>query len=381
MANAKYAEQLRRSVDEWNSWRRECSDIDRISQHIDLSGVDFSGANLRGADLFGVELRGTDFYGADLQGANLQWADLRGSDLRQADLQGAYLYETTLYRANLRGANLVDANLHGAHLVEAELEKVNLRGAHLSEADLKGANLYSANLEKVNMRGARIGRTVFGNIDLRTVQGLDVVQHEAPSTIGLDTIEQSHGCIPEVFLRGAGVSERIIEYLPSLAARAIEFYSCFISYSHVDKSFARRLYDALQGRGIRCWLDEHEMLPGHSIYDEIDRGIRLWDKILLCASEHSLKSWWVDNEIDKAFEKEQQFTKQRGTKIRALIPLNLDNALWQWQDGKANQVRSRLAADFTGWERDNAKFEREFERLVKALRMDEGRALPPASKL
>ncbi len=31
----------------------------------------------------------------------------------------------------------------------------------------------------------------------------------------------------------------------------IEFYSCFISYSHADKSFADRLYYGLQMRGIR----------------------------------------------------------------------------------------------------------------------------------
>jgi hypothetical protein len=77
------------------------------------------------------------------------------------------------------------------------------------------------------------------------------------------------------------------------------------------------LFDNLQGRGVRCWLDEKQMLPGDDIYEQVDRGIRIWDKVLLCCSKRSLSSWWVDSEINRAFEKERALMKERGRKTLA----------------------------------------------------------------
>jgi hypothetical protein len=52
------------------------------------------------------------------------------------------------------------------------------------------------------------------------------------------------------------------------------------------------------------------------------------------------------------------------------------------ESGKAAEVRARLAADFRGWETNNTIFETQFERLVRALRADDGgRELLPRSRL
>jgi hypothetical protein len=106
--------------------------------------------------------------------------------------------------------------------------------------------------------------------------------------------------------------------------------------------------------------------------------------MLLCCSKNSLTSWWVDNEVSSAFEKEQQLMKKRGAKVQVLVPLNLDGHLFtgKWSSGYGAQVRRRLAADFTGCDDDSARFDQQVEMLIRALRADEGaRETPPVSKL
>lgn len=127
------------------------------------------------------------------------------------------------------GQFLEGKRLTAATLSAADLSWADLSGADLNEAGLQGANLSGANLEGIKLYG-----TVFGNTRLVDTRGLDACDHEGPSTLDFRTLEIS-GMLPLVFLRGCGLSERLIEHLPSLLNQAIEFYSCFISYGHADK--------------------------------------------------------------------------------------------------------------------------------------------------
>src|SRR5512146_2444557 len=78
-----------------------------------------------------------------------------------------------LLGANLKGADLTGANLNNwtnlnwANLIQADLRGADLRGVTLQEADLKGADL-----RRVGCEG-----TIFADVDLSEVKGLDSVEH------------------------------------------------------------------------------------------------------------------------------------------------------------------------------------------------------------
>jgi hypothetical protein len=305
-----------------------------------------------------AEGRAPDLSGADLRGANLSNADLRGADLSGAYLNFASLSKADLSRADLSRTDLSEAYLNGANLSGANLSDADLSGAYLNWVSLRGANLNGANL-----RGARCLETIFANVDLSQVKRLDSVRHLGPSTIGTDTLYRSYGKIPEAFLRGCGLPDSLIEYLPTLIGSMdpIHFHSCIVSYSSKDGDFAQRLHVDLQSKGVRCWLDQEHLKIDDRFRHANDTAIQMRDKVIVVLTKHSIASDWAESEVETALERE-------GTEKRTvLFPIRLDGAIKESAIPWASHLRRmRHIGDFTGW-MDHATYQNVLGRLLKAL--------------
>ena len=343
MANREHLRIMKRGVEAWNQWRDQNKDIRPDLQRVNLQ---------------------RDLQEANLQEANLQRALLQRADFRRADLQGALLQG-----ANLAGANLTRANLTEANLTEANLTRTNLTEANLTEANLNSTSLIYATLTRANLSATALFETVFSDTNLTTVCGLETCRYYGPSTLDHRTLAKS-GPLPLAFLRGCGLPEAFIEYLPSLLGEPFQFYSCFISYSNADEAFCSRLHERLQNAGLRVWFAPHDIQGGQKIHEQIDQAIRVYDKLLLVLSSDSIRSRWVEFEIRRA--RKREVAEQR----RFLFPIRLVDfeaiKAWECLDTEtakdlAPEIREYYIPDFTAW-KDHEAFEAAVGRLLRDLK-------------
>jgi hypothetical protein len=166
----------------------------------------------------------------------------------------------------------------------------------------------------------------------------------------------------------------VIEYIPSLigSMQPIQFYSCFISFSCKDKTFADRLHSRMVQERLRVWYAPSDMRSGHKSVEQVDHAIRVHDKLLLVLTKASMESDWVRHEIQRAVEREQ------GEKRHVLFPLGLASkkAITAWSafdsdSGKdlAKVIREYHIPDFSKW-KDHDSFEEAFGDLLRDLKRE-----------
>ncbi len=326
-----------------NSW---------ISPKAILNEADFQQSSLQGIWFTACEAEGADFSGARLHCVQLEHADLKrssfhGSEISNAEFGGVFVHRDF---ASGGGANLTSVDFHGAKLTSC--------------------SFHAAKLNDCDFTNAEFGVLTFSNTDLSTVRGLDSVTHHRPSNIGIETLFRSHPNLTDDFLRGCGVPEDLIGYLPSLARSPFDFYSCFISYSHHDEEYAHRLHSQMQVEKLRVLYAPADMRGGKKSYPQIDEAIRLHDKLLLVLTANSMASEWVATEIRRARQAEVRDGRQKLFPIRVCDMQAIKN--WECFDadtGKdlAVEIREYHIPDFSDWKNYDS-FETAFASLIRDLR-------------
>ncbi len=403
-----YVELLQDGVEGWNRWRElnpeaipnlRNTDLRRLSLHnadlrwvdlreADLSWTDLRRANLNWANLTRANLRhATASYSrmeyanldeCNLSNAKLQKAVLReaigidaqflDADLRQADLYKINLQSADLKRISAYGANFTLANLFGSDLWNADLRHVNFemamfKGTRLRECNLVNAQFEGNQFEYVDFDQAQMGRTTFVNVDFSLAKNLQTVLHLGPSFIGVESLSNSIGMVPEGFYRGVGISERVLEAFRTHAAPTLEFQNCYLYFVPENEDFAKQLQMDLQHWRVRSWLISNDLGECflHSFHQTTP--IHRNDTILLILSEHVLKQSGFENKIVHAFEKEKREMR------KFILPIVLDDShtdcAKEWVD---ELQRTRPLADFRNW-RDHEQYRIQFENLLKILRL------------
>jgi hypothetical protein len=297
------------------------------------------------------------------------------------------LRKASLRHATLRDINFRETDLSEAELVDANLFGVNFGGAILNGSDLRGANLDGAhfllaNLIGVELAGSNVTFCSFSSVSLVGIKGLEAVQHFGPSEISVSTLEKTAADLSqnpasrlaiEGFLERSGVPNEYMDLFRSRIGQPIQFYSVFISYSTKDQDFANRLYADMRQRNIRVWLATEDLKIGDKFRTRINEAIRVHDKLLVVLSEHSVKSAWVEDEVENAFERE------RRDNTTMLFPIRLDEAVMHDTAAWADSIRrTRHIGDFTKW-KDHDEYQKALARLIRDLQSDDKTKAPNQS--
>jgi hypothetical protein len=134
--------------------------------------------------------------------------------------------------------------------------------------------------------------------------------------------------------------------------------------------------------GIKTWKWDRDAVRGRDLAQNIDMAIRSHDKTILVCSVNSLTSPQVEREIQQALDKEVQIKTAnaerrkealaRGEKpptvdADVLIPIRLDDTIFQWDSHLKTEVTRRMVADFTSAPPGGDKYQHELQQLIKAL--------------
>lgn len=82
--------------------------------------------------------------------------------------------------------------------------------------------------------------------------------------------------------------------------------------------------------------------------------------------------------MEVALKKEVKLNEEKEEDIDLLIPITIDDAIFEWEGSKQFDIKSRFIGDFRGWENE-ARFEKALKELVEALNTNRIEGLPKSN--
>ena len=327
-----------------------------------ISDAHFSKCNFDSSTFTQCHLSDTTFEDCNLSSARFPSVEFtgriafRGCDLSWAKFPNRSFSRVTFERCNLAGALFEEGQLANVSFADCDMSGTNFQNAFLTQVvfagttRLKEAVFQSAMLSRCDitpfsaMHGLKFGDGAV--LDWRTIC-------RSVRNVNLEALLVMSG-MPEVFAIYSVSCAKAID--PDRLFKLMR--STFITYGASDVQFAIRLRDDLRRNGVETFFFSQDAVPGERLHDVMRRGINKYDRIVVICSAASLSRAGVRNEIQEAREREA-----RDGGAAYLIPVALDDSIFESQDELASILRGRVVADF----RDSERYSEALTSLLRAL--------------
>jgi uncharacterized protein YjbI with pentapeptide repeats len=155
------------------------------------------------------------------------------------------------------------------------------------------------------------------------------------NSIDLQTIIQSDNFSAHNLKSLFGILEPDIKNYVFGLTTEIKLQSVFISYSFVDREFAKHLNQSLMSKGVLTFLWEKDASGGKQLKSIMKENVEKFDRILFIASKNSLKSKACQFELTEGRLKQEKLWKD------IYFPIHIDNYLFEIQKGDIRPLENQ----------------------------------------
>lgn len=134
-------------------------------------------------------------------------------------------------------------------------------------------------------------------------------------------------------------------------------YAAFISHASANASAAMQLTEALERKGVRCWIAPRDIRPGSEYAGEIIHGIRHSRALVLLLSEAANESPFVRREVERAVHHRKPVFPVRLESIPPSQSLELFISSTHWIDltsGQMDAIAEKLAGEINALGNDKS---------------------------